>query len=475
MLLATAYPQAIQPQEEPIRVGGDIKTPRKVKQVPAVYPPVASLLWVQGMVLLEVVVDTQGRVSTVRVLRSIALLDQAAMESVRQWKYEPTLLDGRPVPVAMTVSMTFNLKDVTPLMMAANTGDMETVRALLDDGADVNAKTNNGATALFAAATKGYAEIVRILLDRGADANARDQNGRTALHVGAEKGNTDIVQILLEKGAELSLMGADNKTALMESVEKNHIDTVRALLEAGAEVNAQNEMGVTALMVAARNGNPETIEALLDGGADVNAETEYGGNALRIATMENHVPATMLLLLAGADTQNVKGQETPLTERYREGRFAHMPGDVLTAYALVVASKHLEQAEAILRVGGGDIRPREATHAMLEILMNRKPPETPGDRAVRVDDGNIRPPRRIKSVQPRYPNEAKEARVQGKVILEAIVDPSGNVANVRVLQSIPLLDQSAIDAVRQWKYEPTLLNGVPVPIVMTVTVNFSLS
>ena len=51
----------------------------------------------------------------------------------------------------------------------------------------------------------------------------------------------------------------------------------------------------------------------------------------------------------------------------------------------------------------------------------------------------------------------------------------GNVTNVRVLRSIPLLDQAAIDAVKQWKYEPTLLNGVPVPIVMTVTVNFALS
>ena len=73
------------------------------------------------------------------------------------------------------------------------------------------------------------------------------------------------------------------------------------------------------------------------------------------------------------------------------------------------------------------------------------------------------------------PDIAKQARVQGIVILEAIIDPQGNVTNVRVLRSIPLLDQSAIDAVKQWKYEPTLLNGVPVPIVMTVTVNFALS
>lgn len=88
--------------------------------------------------------------------------------------------------------------------------------------------------------------------------------------------------------------------------------------------------------------------------------------------------------------------------------------------------------------------------------------------------GDIQPPNKISHVAPVYPDIAKQARVQGIVILEAIIDPQGAVTNVRVLRSIPLLDQSAIEAVKQWKYEPTLLNGMPVPIVMTVTVNFSL-
>jgi protein TonB len=60
------------------------------------------------------------------------------------------------------------------------------------------------------------------------------------------------------------------------------------------------------------------------------------------------------------------------------------------------------------------------------------------------------------------------------VILEAVIAEDGRVRDVRVLRSIQLLDQAAIDAVRQWRFTPTLLNGVPVPIVMTVTVNFEL-
>ena len=60
------------------------------------------------------------------------------------------------------------------------------------------------------------------------------------------------------------------------------------------------------------------------------------------------------------------------------------------------------------------------------------------------------------------------------MIIEATIDQGGKVTETRVLRSIPLLDQAALDAVRQWEYEPTLLNGVAVPVIMTVTVNFTL-
>jgi len=86
--------------------------------------------------------------------------------------------------------------------------------------------------------------------------------------------------------------------------------------------------------------------------------------------------------------------------------------------------------------------------------------------------GEVREATRTVYVEPVYPEIARRAGVSGAVILEAVIDPNGNVTNVNVLRSIPLLDEAAMGAVRQWKYEPTLLNGVPVPIVMTVTVIF---
>jgi TonB family protein len=88
--------------------------------------------------------------------------------------------------------------------------------------------------------------------------------------------------------------------------------------------------------------------------------------------------------------------------------------------------------------------------------------------------GAIQAPVQLRKVNPVYPPIAQSARVQGVVILELTLDAQGFVTDARILRSIPLLDQAAIDAVRQWQYVPTLLNGVPVPIVMTATVQFTL-
>jgi periplasmic protein TonB len=100
-------------------------------------------------------------------------------------------------------------------------------------------------------------------------------------------------------------------------------------------------------------------------------------------------------------------------------------------------------------------------------------PPAPPTGPVRVG-GVIREPRRISQVPPLYPEIARATRIQGTVILEALLDVTGKVESVRVLKSIPLLDEAAVSAVRQWRYTPTQLNGVAVPVLMTITVNFTL-
>jgi protein TonB len=100
-------------------------------------------------------------------------------------------------------------------------------------------------------------------------------------------------------------------------------------------------------------------------------------------------------------------------------------------------------------------------------------PGAPMPEPVRVG-GEVQPPKKIKDVRPAYPMAARNARIEGTVILEAVIDTRGVVADVKVLKSIPLLDAAALEAVKQWRYQATMLNGEAVPIVMTVTVNFGL-
>ena len=101
------------------------------------------------------------------------------------------------------------------------------------------------------------------------------------------------------------------------------------------------------------------------------------------------------------------------------------------------------------------------------------PPPPPPVKPMRLHQG-MKAPNKIVDVAPAYPPVAQRARVEGVVILEAVIDAQGRVASVRVLRSIALLDEAAVDAVKQWRFTPALLNAEPVPVVMTVTVNFTL-
>jgi len=100
-------------------------------------------------------------------------------------------------------------------------------------------------------------------------------------------------------------------------------------------------------------------------------------------------------------------------------------------------------------------------------------PLPPESATLRVG-GDIKEPRKIKDVRPIYPADARAAGVEGIVIMEISVGRDGTVTNAKVVRSVPMLDEAALDAVRQWGFTPTLLNGAPVDVIMTVTINFSL-
>jgi periplasmic protein TonB len=102
------------------------------------------------------------------------------------------------------------------------------------------------------------------------------------------------------------------------------------------------------------------------------------------------------------------------------------------------------------------------------------PPQPPAPPSIVRAGVGVREPKKIADVRPVYPAIAQSARVQGSVILEAVINERGAVERIKVLRSIPLLDGAAIAAVQAWRYTPTTLNGVPVSVLMTITINFTL-
>lgn len=208
---------------------------------------------------------------------------------------------------------TISDRSLSPLPKAALFGHADIVRLLLEHGADVNAKGDDGSTALtIAIQYGGHVEIVRALLNKGADPNAKLSDGRTPLMLTAD--SPEIVKALLEKGADVS--ARDNhrgETALKKAVDGEEIECVRALLYYGADVNTMDVDGYSALMQAAGTGQTGIVKLLLSKGVDVNARDKDGWTALLGAAADGNLVIVRALVASGADVNaEDKDRKTPL-------------------------------------------------------------------------------------------------------------------------------------------------------------------
>ena len=157
-------------------------------------------------------------------------------------------------------------KKESALIEAAERGD--TVKALLEKGADVSAKDKvYVATPLMHAAMGGHTGIVQALLEKGADINAKNKHHRTALMIAARRGHSDTVKALLEKGADINTRAIFGNTALMDAAINNQTLCLQALLAAGADVNIPDKWGNTPLMEARRFHCQEIVPLLEQAGA----------------------------------------------------------------------------------------------------------------------------------------------------------------------------------------------------------------
>jgi TonB family protein len=349
-----------------IRAGTDkVKPPKLIKEVQAAYPEEARKAGVEGVVIMEATTDTYGRVASIKILRGIPLLNQAALDAIKQWVYEPMVIDGKPQPVTFTVTMRFQLDD--------------------QKKPQVEGGVSGGVAGGVAGGVTGGVE-------------GGVEGGVVGGVVGGVAGAKDAKQF---EGDAVRAVGEVKPPKLVKMVKPVYPKLAK--------------------------------EARVEGVVIVEAKTDENGNVFDARILRS----------------------IPVLDQ-----------------AALDAVKQWKYEPMII-----DGRPRKVVFTVTVRFTLDEPEHRAIDKfaegAVKAE-GDIKPPVLIKEVAPVYPEAARQAAVEGVVILSVKTDETGRVVDTMVLRSIPLLDQAAIDAVRQWVYEPFVKDGKAQPIVFTVTVRFQL-
>ena len=182
------------------------------------------------------------------------------------------------------------------------------------NAADKQRGLNPGGTALHQACEDGHVAVARALIRNGADINARRWLGETVLMAacaarrgthGVQRPDLDTARLILKAGADVNLGGP-----LFRAAFCNHVDVARLLLEFRAEVDRRDKWGTTPLIAAAKEGHDDVVRVLLDAGADVDANEEEGKkSALDYACCEGYTSTAQLLLARGADVSASNGRD----------------------------------------------------------------------------------------------------------------------------------------------------------------------
>ncbi|XP_077009240.1 kinase D-interacting substrate of 220 kDa isoform X5 [Tamandua tetradactyla] len=221
----------------------------------------------------------------------------------------------------------------TPLMIAAEQGNLEIVKELIKNGANCNLEDLDNWTALISASKEGHIHIVEELLKCGANLEHRDMGGWTALMWACYKGRTEVVELLLSHGANPSVTGLQYSVyPIIWAAGRGHADIVHLLLQNGAKVNCSDKYGTTPLVWAARKGHLECVKHLLAMGADVDQE---GANSM----------TALIVAVKGGYTQSVK----EILKRNPNVNLTDKDGNT----ALMIASKegHTEIVQDLLDAG----------------------------------------------------------------------------------------------------------------------------
>ncbi|XP_068435979.1 kinase D-interacting substrate of 220 kDa B isoform X1 [Clinocottus analis] len=333
----------------------------------------------------------------------------------------------------------------TPLMVAAEQGNLEILQELIKRGANVNLDDVDCWTALISAAKEGHIEVVKELLENNANLEHRDMGGWTALMWGAYKGRTEVVQLLLEKGANPNITGQYSVYPIIWASGRGHAEIVHLLLQHGAKVNCSDKYGTTPLIWASRKGHFDSVMHLLANGADVDQEGANSMTALIVGVKGGFTEVVKELLKRNPNVNMTdKDGNTALAIAAKEGH-TEIVQDLLDAGTYVNILDRSGETMLIGAVRGGHV---EIVRALLNKYADIDVRGQDGKTALywAVEKGNATMVRDILQCNPDTESCTKEGetplikatKMRNMEIVELLLDKGAKVSAVEKKGDTPL-------------------------------------